>query len=98
MKIIVDAFGGDNAPLEILKGCSRAVRDLGVSILLTGSEKEIRRVAEENGVPLEGMGIVDAPDAVSYTHLVPPKQNACRDPARFPLPVHIPAFLPGSAG
>ena len=65
MKIIVDAFGGDNAPLEILKGCSRAVRDLGVSILLTGSEKEIRRVAEENGVPLAGMGIVDAPDVIT---------------------------------
>ena len=24
MKILVDAFGGDNAPLEILKGCIAA--------------------------------------------------------------------------
>ena len=38
MKIIVDAFGGDNAPLEILKGCAEAVRELDIDILLTGSE------------------------------------------------------------
>ena len=30
MKIIVDAFGGDNAPLEIIKGCALAVEDLGI--------------------------------------------------------------------
>ncbi len=61
MKIIVDAFGGDHAPLEILKGCALAVRGLDVDILLTGREKEIRRVAQENAVPLERMEIADAP-------------------------------------
>jgi hypothetical protein len=30
MKIIVDAFGGDNAPLEIIKGCADAVKGLDV--------------------------------------------------------------------
>ena len=25
MKIIVDAFGGDNAPIEVLKGCILAL-------------------------------------------------------------------------
>ena len=29
MKIIVDAFGGDNAPLEIIKGSEMAVEELG---------------------------------------------------------------------
>ena len=29
MKIIVDAFGGDNAPLEILKGAAMAVEKYG---------------------------------------------------------------------
>ena len=33
MKIIVDAFGGDNAPQEILLGCAQARADLGVDIL-----------------------------------------------------------------
>ncbi len=61
LKIIVDAFGGDNAPLEIVKGCELAVRGLGVGIVLTGREAEIRRVAKENGISLEGMEIADAP-------------------------------------
>ena len=42
MKIIADAFGGDNAPLAILKGCETAVRELGVTILLTGDEAKIK--------------------------------------------------------
>lgn len=38
MKIIVDAFGGDNAPLEIIKGCVDAVNefdDLSISLQVT---------------------------------------------------------------
>ena len=38
MKIIVDAFGGDNAPLEILKACAEAVTDFDIDILLTGDQ------------------------------------------------------------
>lgn len=41
MKIIVDAFGGDNAPLEILKGCAKAVQQLEIEILLTGRKKQL---------------------------------------------------------
>lgn len=65
MKIIVDAFGGDNAPLETLKGCEMAVSSLGVEILLTGREEEIRRVAKENSISLEHMEIQDAPDVIT---------------------------------
>ena len=53
MKIIVDAFGGDNAPLEIIKGCAEAVKELDLDIMLTGDEKEIRRVAQANQIPLD---------------------------------------------
>lgn len=65
MTIIVDAYGGDHAPLEILKGACRARDELGVSILLTGSESGIRACAQENGLSLEGMTILDAPDVIS---------------------------------
>ena len=41
MKIIVDAFGGDNAPLEIIKGCAEAVQEHGVEVILTGSKTAI---------------------------------------------------------
>ena len=55
MKIIVDAFGGDNAPLEILKACAEAVTDFDIDILLTGDQDEIRRVAKENNISLNRM-------------------------------------------
>ena len=42
MKIVVDAFGGDHAPLEILRGCRMAIDEYDVDILLTGSEMVIR--------------------------------------------------------
>ena len=61
MKIIVDAFGGDNAPLEILKGCRRAADKLGVSIVLAGPEDSIQACAKENKISLDGMGLLHAP-------------------------------------
>ena len=60
MKIIVDAFGGDNAPLEVLKGCEKAVSELGVEIILTGHEKKIKKCAEKNGISLDGIEICHA--------------------------------------
>ena len=57
MKIIVDAFGGDNAPLEIIKGCVMAVEKYGVNIILTGDENTIREVAKTNSLPLNNIEI-----------------------------------------
>lgn len=54
-KIIVDAFGGDNAPLEVVKGAALAVKELGVQIILTGNEKKIKKCAEENEISLDGI-------------------------------------------
>ena len=64
MRVIVDAFGGDNAPLEIIKGAAEAAAEYKVEISLVGREAEIRRVAGENGISLEGIAIVDAPDVI----------------------------------
>ena len=64
MKIIVDAFGGDNAPLEIVKGSAMAVAEYGVDIVLTGDEAIIRKTAEDNGISLERMEIVHAPQVM----------------------------------
>ncbi|SHM88836.1 phosphate:acyl-[acyl carrier protein] acyltransferase [Ruminococcus flavefaciens] len=62
VNVIVDAFGGDNAPLEVIKGCERAVRELGVKITLTGRESEIKACAEKNGISLSGIEIVHTDD------------------------------------
>ena len=58
MRIAVDAFGGDNAPLAVLKGAEMAVSELGVSILLTGDEQKIKECAKENNICLHNMEIV----------------------------------------
>ncbi len=67
MKIIVDAFGGDHAPLEILRGCAMAAEEYGYAFLVTGDEKVIREVARENEISLSSMEIVHAPQVVEMT-------------------------------
>ena len=65
MRIIVDAFGGDNAPVEILKGAAKAVVTYDCDIILTGDEEKIRQAAAENNISLERMEIVHASDVMT---------------------------------
>ncbi|MGN0691619.1 MAG: phosphate--acyl-ACP acyltransferase, partial [Oscillospiraceae bacterium] len=58
MNIIVDAFGGDNAPLAVIRGAAKAVKELGVEVTLTGNEKIIRSEAEKNKISLEKISII----------------------------------------
>ncbi len=62
MKIIVDAFGGDNAPGEVIKGCKQAQDELGVQIVLTGDTERIRRAAQKEQVDISGFTLLHAPD------------------------------------
>lgn len=50
MKIIVDAFGGDNAPSEILLGCVQAVEELKIETALVGDRARIEAAARELGI------------------------------------------------
>lgn len=79
MKIIVDAFGGDNAPLAIIKGSIDAKNEYGIDIVLVGKEDEIKKVAKENEIALTGVEIVDAPDVMTMndipTEIVKSKSN-----------------------
>lgn len=65
MNIIVDAFGGDNAPLEIIKGSLDAKNEFGVDITLVGNEEIIRKVSKENELNLDGVKIVHAETVIS---------------------------------
>lgn len=64
MKIIVDGFGGDNAPLEILKGSADAVAEYGVEILMTGDIAALKSCASEHGISLEKIELVHAPQVL----------------------------------
>ncbi len=65
MRIIVDAFGGDNAPLEIIKGCRAAADDFGVTVVLSGDDDKIKSCAKENSISLDGLEIIHAPDVIA---------------------------------
>ncbi len=66
MRIVVDAHGGDNAPLEIIKGCLLAVKELkNITILLVGRKNELLQVMADNGLPTDQFEIVDAPDVLT---------------------------------
>lgn len=60
MRIIVDAYGGDNAPEAVLRGCRMAADQWKCEIILTGDGEKLRARAVELGVSLEGMTIAEA--------------------------------------
>ena len=69
MKIIVDAMGGDNAPLEIVRGALDAHRETGVEILLVGRTAEVLKAVEQCGVKdlPAGVEIKDATQVIEMS-------------------------------
>lgn len=66
MKLILDAMGGDNAPLEILKGAAQAVAEYDdIELILTGRENELRDICEKENISLERISFIDAPEVVT---------------------------------
>lgn len=66
MRIVVDAFGGDNAPLEIVKGASLASNEYSVEITLTGDKDKIISIIDENNLSFFGeLKIVDTKDVIT---------------------------------
>ena len=81
MKIIVDAFGGDNAPVEILKGCSAAINDHSdLELIVTGPEDKIKKAAEENDIDISKLTIVHCDEILTMedhaTDVVKKKKNS----------------------
>lgn len=60
IKVAMDAFGGDNAPDEVIKGAAKAVKAYGVEIVLCGEEKAVRERMKALGVSEEGISVKDA--------------------------------------
>ena len=66
MRIVVDAFGGDNAPVEIIKGAAAAHKEYGVDITLVGDKVKIDEVINDNNLDFsESLIIVDSSDVIS---------------------------------
>jgi len=66
MKIIVDGYGGDNAPVEIVKGVIDAVNKLNdVHIVLCGKKEELENLIKENKYTGDRISILEANDVIS---------------------------------
>lgn len=66
MRIVVDAFGGDNAPLEIIKGAAIASNENKVDITLCGNKEIIEKIIADEKLDFYGdLIIVHADDVIS---------------------------------
>lgn len=66
MKIVVDIYGGDNAPDEILKGCVMALNsNREISLVMVGKESEMRSKLENENYDKSRVEFVDAPDVIT---------------------------------
>ena len=70
INVIVDAFGGDNAPDAVIEGSILAVQNLGVKVTLVGDEKLINEATEKHNLVLTGIDVVHA-DTVFDIHEEP---------------------------
>ena len=73
MKIIIDAMGGDNAPLEIVKGALAGQKRWGVDVALTGDTVAILKA-------LESCGVKELPKGMEIAHTTETVEM-CDDPA-----------------
>lgn len=64
MNIVIDAFGGDNAPLEVIRGAVDANRDFNIDITLVGDENTIKKCAKENALDISALKIKHADSVI----------------------------------
>ncbi len=81
MRVVIDAFGGDNAPLEIVKGASLASNELGVDITLVGNKAKIEQIINDENLTFKGeLIIIDTDDVIDMhddpTTLLKAKSNS----------------------
>ncbi|MGN0976344.1 MAG: phosphate acyltransferase PlsX [Gemmiger sp.] len=74
MKILIDAMGGDNAPLCVLQGAADAVKEFGdgMELTLLGNVEVLQKVAGDNGIDLSPFTLVNCTETIEM----------CDDPVR----------------
>ena len=66
IRVAVDAMGGDNAPLEIVKGAVEAVKESPeIQVLLVGKEAVIQKELAAYTYPKEQISVVNATEEIS---------------------------------
>ena len=66
MKILLDAFGGDNSPSEVIKGAIDYINKGGkLEVCLVGMEDQINKVFEENKYSKKNISILNATEVIT---------------------------------
>ncbi|MFA6860214.1 MAG: phosphate acyltransferase PlsX [Clostridia bacterium] len=82
MKVVLDCLGGDNAPVEMVKGALLALKENStLKLVLCGDQEEIKKILAENGNTFsDRIEIVHAPDKIvnneSPTEAIKKKTNS----------------------
>lgn len=96
MKIIVDAMGGDNAPLEIVRGAIDAGREFSCEIVLTGKTEAILECLNELGYSEIPAG-VEIMNATEVVEMEDDPATACRAKADSSMTVGLRMLREGKA-
>ncbi len=80
MRIVVDAYGGDNAPEAVVKGCVLAARELDIEIILTGNKKKLEELLKTENYPNDKIILYNAEEVItnddSPVHAIRSKKNS----------------------
>lgn len=72
-------MGGDYAPLAAMEGAARAVKELGVEVVLCGDENRIRALASEKNISMNGISVLHTTEVITMedqpTDVVKSKKN-----------------------
>lgn len=64
-KVVVDAYGGDNAPDEVIKGAKEAIDEIkDLVVVLCGDEQKLKPLIEQYGIT-KRYEIIDAKDIIT---------------------------------
>ncbi len=65
VRVVLDAMGGDNAPVEMIKGAVAAINENSdVTVILTGKQDVIEKELQQYEYNKEQVEIVDAPEVI----------------------------------
>ena len=64
MKIVLDAMGGDHAPEETVKGAIEAINELGIKVILVGSEEILKKELKKYDYDEKTIEIVAAEEVI----------------------------------
>ena len=65
MKVLIDIMGGDQSPIELLRGAVEASKTLDAEIVVVCNEPMIREQAATAGISLDSVSILHAPDVIT---------------------------------